>query len=145
MTGRHGRTTIAAAAITTFAVLGVSGCTKTVYDASIPSGPVAATTTTAPSGDAATLLPRLVHEAGLLSGTITSDGDKTAVADQITSLWAASKQEVGKGRPELLGSFEGAVALSNRAATFNRAADADKAFRNLTDLVTAFLGTPPPK
>jgi hypothetical protein len=123
------------------AVLTLASCASTTYDSSIPSELPAATTTTLPSGDATTLLPRLVQEAGSLSAQITGKGDKTAVADQIASLWDASKQEVGKNRPELLGDFEANITRCANAARFNRAADADKAYKNLQVLVTTYLGT----
>lgn len=114
-------------------------CSPTTYDASIPSEPPAATTTTLPSGTAATLLSRMLTAAGALSKQITGKGDKTGTAQQVASLWAAAKQEVGANRPELLGGFEANVAMCERAARFNRAADADKAFSNLSALVSAYL------
>jgi hypothetical protein len=121
------------------AVLALASCASTTYDSSIPSDPPPATTTTLPTGDAATLLPRLVTVAGSLSAQITSKGDKTAVADQIASLWNASKQEVGRSRPELLGDFEANVTRCSNAARFNRAADADKAYKNFQVLVAAYF------
>jgi hypothetical protein len=121
------------------AVLSLGSCAKTTYDSSIPSDPPAATTTTLPAGDAATLLPRLVTAAGSLSAQITGKGDKTAVADQIVSLWNASKQEVGKYRPELLGDFDANVTRCTNAALYNRAADADKAYKNLQVLVSSYF------
>ena len=66
----------------------------------------------------------------------------TAVADQIVSLWDASKQEVGKNRPELLGDFEANITRCTNAARFDRAADADKAYKNLDALVTAYFAAP---
>ncbi|MEO5900224.1 MAG: hypothetical protein ABIR68_08835 [Ilumatobacteraceae bacterium] len=125
--------------MTVVTLLTLASCASTIYDSSIPSEPPAATTTTLPAGDAATLLPRLVTTAGSLSARITGKGDKTAVADQIVSLWNASKQEVGKNRPELLGDFEANVTRCTDAARFNRAADADKAYKNLDALVTAYF------
>jgi hypothetical protein len=113
---------------------------STTYDNSIPSEPPPVTTTTLPSGDADTLLPRLLTASESLSMQITGKGDKTAVADQIASLWNASKQEVGQRHPELLGDFEANVTRSANAARFNRAADADKAFKNFQVLVAAYFG-----
>lgn len=126
--------------VTVAALVTLASCASTTYDTSIPSDPPAATTTTLPTGDAVTLLPRLVTAAGSLSSQITGKGDKTAVADQIVSLWDASKQEVGKNRPELLGDFEANITRCTNAARFNRAADADKAYKNLDALVTAYFG-----
>ncbi len=130
-----------AVVVATLGLLGgpvLAACSPTTYDASIPSDPPAATTTTLPTGTAATLLPRLLTAAGSLSAAITTRGDKVGIADQVQSLWNAASQEVAATRPELLGDFEANVAMSVRSAQFNRAADADKAFQNLTALVTAY-------
>ena len=83
----------------------------------------------------------MVEVAATLSTQITAKGDKTAVAEQIRSLWDASKQEVAKNRPELLGGFEAIVTRCTAAARFNRAADADKASRDLQALVSSYLAT----
>lgn len=136
-----------AAVFATAAVLGalvLGGCVDTQYDASIPSGPTTtAPTTTLPSGPAADLLPRLVTTAGLLSAAITSKGDENAIVEQADALWAAARQEVSARRPELLGGYESNVAKLADAARFNRAADADKATKNLEALTISFLATPP--
>jgi len=125
-------------AIAAAAVL-VSACASTRYDNSIPSTPTTETPTTLPSGPAAVLLPRLVDEAGKLSPAITAASGKSEIAASIQDLWNAVQQEVAAKRPELVGGFEGAVAMAQRAARFNRAADADKAFKNLEALVTSYL------
>jgi hypothetical protein len=123
----------------TVALLALSGCAKTTYDASIPVGTPAATTTTQPVGDASTLLPRLVREASTLSRMITDKGAKTQTAENIADLWNAAKQEVAKRRPELLGDFEANVLGCTNAARYTRAADADKAYKNLAALVNAYF------
>jgi len=122
--------------------LGLGACVDTQYDSSIPSEPTTAPTTTLPSGTVAELLPRLLTTAGTLSATISAAGDKTAVVEQIESTWAAVEQQVAAARPELLGGFEANIAKFADAARFNRAADADKAFKNLQALVDSFLATP---
>lgn len=124
--------------------LALSACVDTTYDSSIPSDPTLAATTTLPSGSADDLLPRLVTTAGSLSAAITSQGDKTAIAEDAQDLWNAAQQQVAAQRPELLGGFEANVAKLADAARFNRAADADKAFKNLQALTESFLATPPP-
>ena len=127
------------------ALLGVpilmAACGDTKYDSSIPSVPVVAASTTLPTGTAADLLPRLVTTAGTLSSAITERGDKTAIAEQVQALWNASEQEVAASRPELLGDFEANVQKCLDAARFNRAADADKSYKNLQALVGSFLAS----
>ena len=59
---------------------------------------------------------------------------------QIEGLWAAARPEVEETRPELLGGIETTVAMSRTAVDRNRPADADKAFRLLTDLVDNYTG-----
>jgi hypothetical protein len=122
--------------------IGLGACVDTKYDSSIPSGPTTAPSTTQPTGTAAELLPRLLAASATLSATISAAGDKTAVVDQIESLWAAAQREVAATRPELLGGFESNVAKFADAARFNRAADADKAYKNLQALVDSYLATP---
>ena len=56
-------------------------------------------------------------------------------------LWRAAQREVAASRPELLGGFESNVAALATAAKYNRAADADKAFKNLQALTDSFLAT----
>jgi hypothetical protein len=63
------------------------------------------------------------------------------VAARIVALWEAVGQEVGRTRPDLLDSFENNVALVLKAVQFSRAADADKASRNFTALVDAYLAS----
>ena len=128
-------------AVIAVGALGLSACVDTQYDSSIPSEPTIAVTTTLPSGPAADLLPRLVAEAGTLSAAITSKGDKSAIAESAQDLWAAAQQQVAAERPELLGGFESNVADLADAARFNRAADADKAFKNLQALTDSFLAS----
>lgn len=117
----------------------LAACSPTTYDASVPSDPLAATTTTLPTGTADTLLPRLLTVASTLSQQITSDGDRMGTAEQVASLWAAASPEVATKRPELLRDFEASVAMCQKAARFKRAADADKAFTNLSALVSAYF------
>jgi hypothetical protein len=124
------------------AALGLGACVDTKYDSSIPSAPTSAATTTLPTGSASELLPRLVATAGSLSAAITNKGAKAAIAADAEHLWDAAQQEVAATRPELLGAFESNVAKLAGAARFNRAADADKAFKNLQALTDTFLATP---
>jgi hypothetical protein len=82
-----------------------------------------------------------VTTAGTLSAAITSRGDENGIADEAQDLWHAAQREVAATRPELLGGFESNVAALATAARYNRAADADKAYKNLQALVASYLAT----
>jgi hypothetical protein len=118
---------------------GLSACAATTYDESLVKDTAPATTTTLPTGKAADLLPQLQGEADRLSGVMIAEGDADAISEQIASLWAAVRDEVQRSRSDLVPGFDQNVAMVARAVQFKRAADADKAARNLTALVTAFL------
>jgi hypothetical protein len=118
-----------------------TACASTTYDTSIPSDPTAAPSTTLPVGSAAELLPELLTTSATLSRAITDKGPKTAIAERVQDLWNASQQEVAASRPELLGDFQANVQRSLDAAKFNRAADADKAYKNFQALVDSYLAS----
>lgn len=120
------------------AALALSAC-ATTYDTALVKDTSPATTTTLPSGAAADLLPRLTAEADRLAGVMIADGDDHTVSEQIASLWAAARDEVKADRPDLVDGFDQNVAMVAKAVKFKRAADADKAAKNLKVLVAAFL------
>ena len=132
---------LVAATLGAVLALAVSGCAATTFDESLATTATtaAATTTTLPTGTAAELLPRLVDEAASLSGVMIDEGDDRAVAERITALWDAAKPEVARTRLDLIASFDAAVALVQKAVDFSRAADADKASKNIVALVDAYL------
>ena len=119
----------------------VSSCSPTTYDSSAETVPPAtATTTSVPTGTAAELLPLLLAEVkGLPLKVMNAKGDGAA-ATRIEQLWAAVRPEIGANRPDLVSDFEFVVRRSRAAADRNRPADADRAFKNLTSLVQAYLG-----
>ena len=119
----------------------MSACSPTTYDASAETTPaVSAVTTTLPSGTAAELLPLMLAEVqGLPLKVMNAEGDGAA-ATRIEQLWAAVQPEIEANRPELVADFEFVVRRSRDAADRNRPADADRAFKNLTSLVEAYLG-----
>ncbi len=123
------------------ALLVLTACNPTTYDSSAETvPPAAATTTTLPSGTAAELLPLMLAEVqGLPLKVMNAKGDGTA-ATRIEQLWAAVQPEIEANRPELVEDFEFVVRRSRAAADRNRPADADRAFKNLTSLVQAYLG-----
>lgn len=117
----------------------VSACSPTTYDESLVETTVAATTTTLPSGAAAELLPRLEAEATGITGLMIDGGDAGGAAERIEALWAAARDEVSAARFDLVAGFDDAVIEFAEAVQYKRAADADKAARNITALVDAFL------
>lgn len=129
----------ATAASLVLLLAGASACSPTTYDATATTAPAVTTATTLPTGPAAQLLPELVAKAATLSAAITNGTNDGQIADQIADLWDAAKQEVGRTRPELLGDFDANVGRCATAVRFNRAADADKAYRNLVALVDTYL------
>jgi hypothetical protein len=128
------------AAVLAAAVLLCTSCAATTYDSSLDSTISPATTSTLPTGTPAELLPKLIDEAATLSGIIVDRGDRTAVIDRVDALWSALEPQVQASDPDLIDEFRAAIALLREAAERNRAADADKALRNLTVLGDAVLG-----
>jgi len=125
----------------TFLLLAVStaSCAATTYDTSITTQTAAPTTTVLPTGTAAELLPKIVAEAAGLSKLIADGGDKIAAVERMEALWAAARDEVTRNDREIATEIGAAVAKGRAAATFNRPGAADKVYRNLTALVTAYL------
>jgi hypothetical protein len=119
----------------------LAACSPTTYDASLASTTsVAATTTTLPTGTAQVLLPRMLAVVqGLSAKVISGDGDQQA-ASEVEQYWAAVKDEIGRSHPALVADFEFVVRRCRSAADRNRPADADRAYKNLVELVTAVVG-----
>ncbi len=129
-----------AVAATALLVLVASGCSPTTYDSSDTAPDSVVTTTTLPSGTTTELMTRWLEQSRGLSTLIAdSNGEKEAMG-LIDNLWAGITQDVGAKRPELLGGFEGVLAMQHRAVDGKRPADADKAYRNLDALITSFTG-----
>ena len=119
--------------------ISTASCAGTTYDTSISTQTVAPTTTVLPVGSAADLLPELLTAAAGLSALIAEQGDKLAVVERMEALWAAVHDEVVDGDRDIATEIEAEIAKARAAATFNRPGAADKAFRNLTALVQAYL------
>jgi hypothetical protein len=120
-------------------LLPVTACATTIDRSLEVASTTATTTTTLPVGSAAELLPRLVDEAADMSRRILESDDDRQALERIQALWEASRAEVARTLPELLGSFDGQISMIERAVQFNRPADADKAYRNLVALVDTVL------
>jgi len=80
-----------------------------------------------------------VAEAAGLSALIADGGDKIAAVERMEALWAAVREEVTRTDREIATEIGAEVAKGRAAATFNRPGAADKVYRNLTALVTAYL------
>jgi len=117
----------------------LTGCAKTTYDTSITEAPAIATTTTFPSGTPAELLSRLVTEAGKLSDKIANNDGKSEQIELIDNVWAAARPQIADHDGVTALNIDGAIVLCDNGAKFNRPADADKCFRNLTALVDNYL------
>ncbi|MFZ4812021.1 MAG: hypothetical protein ACOYL9_11810 [Ilumatobacteraceae bacterium] len=114
-----------------------TGC-ATTYDKALVADTSPSTTTSLPTGSATELLGQMRTEAFGLSSLIVDGGDDTAAAERIAVLWKVAKPEVQRERSDLVDGFDQAVAMCQRAVQFRRGADADKAARNIDQLVTAF-------
>ena len=118
-----------------------AACAATTYDTSISTETLAPTTTVLPKGTAVELLPQLVTESAGLSALILDGGDKIAAVERMEALWAGAQTEVTNGDRDLANEINAQVVKSRAAATFNRPAAADKAYRNIKVLVQAYLST----
>ncbi len=136
-----------ALAVATLALL-ASACASTTYEDGTGTAPASSgsaaverptTTTATVTGSATELLPELATSAEALSGVMIDEGDDQGLAAHIAALWAAVEQEVTATRPDLAEQFATNVALIAKAVEFHRAADADKAGKNLRALVDAYL------
>jgi len=133
-------TTATAAVLCSLSVTLLASC-ATTYDTSLATEQAStSTSSTLPAGTPEELLPRLLAEATGLSDLMQAGGDADGSSQRIQELWDAVKTEVNAHRPDLFFDFSSNVALSQRAVRFKRAADADKAARNLGVLVDAYLG-----
>lgn len=80
----------------------------------------------------------LEEVADLSRRVVESDGD-SAAATRVEAMWAAIKEPVRAARPELVSGFDFVVRRCRAAADRNRPADADRALKNLQELVESFL------
>ncbi|MCU1397616.1 MAG: hypothetical protein JWN62_725 [Acidimicrobiales bacterium] len=134
---------LAALGVTAALALGATGCAKTLIDPSVTTAPAVATTTTLPTGTPAELLPRLLIEVGKLSDAIGNNDHKGEQIAIVDDYWNAVRPAISKADGVLVLQFDPVIALCDRAEQFNRPADADKCFRNLTVLSNAFLAKYP--
>jgi hypothetical protein len=130
--------------------LAMSACADTVVevDSDTPSertdadGSVEiATTTTLPIvGTTAELLTELATEMSQLSAQIADEGDEQATLRRIEAIWLVAQPDVESTRRDLSGGIQTTVDMARNAVVRIRPADADKAFKILTDLVDRYTG-----
>jgi hypothetical protein len=123
--------------------LGATGCAKTTIDPTVTTEPAETTTTTVPTGTPSQLLPRLLAEVAKLSDAIGENDHKGEQITLVNDLWSALRPEIAAVDGVEVLTFDGMIALCQRAEQFNRPADADKCFRNLTTLSDAYLAKHP--
>lgn len=135
MTRRFARLGAGAAAL-----LALAACSPTTYDSSVATTEGPATSTTAlPKGSARDILPVMLQEVEGLSAKVSAGKGDGEAATTIEELWAEIRDEVKATHPDALEDFDFVVRLCRSAADRNRPADADRAYRNLQQLVTAYL------
>ncbi len=142
----HSRTVgIAALALVTCLGLGIgaTGCAKTTIDPSVTSAPAETTTTTVPTGTPSQLLRRMLGAVAKLSDAIGENKKKGEQITLVNDLWDAVRPQIAAVDGVVVLTFDGMIALCQRAEQFNRPADADKCFRNLTALSDAYLAKHP--
>ncbi len=81
----------------------------------------------------------LVADAAQLAVLIADHGDKFAVVERMEALWAAVRDEVTAKDRDLATEIGAEIAKDRTAARLNRPGAADKAYRNLSALVQAYL------
>lgn len=97
-------------------------------------------TTIALTGSASDLLPEMAIEMSRLSELVVqNDGDNEAL-EIIVQIWDRIRPEIAADRPELVNGIAATVDMARIAVERTRPADADKAFKLLTDLVDKFTG-----
>jgi hypothetical protein len=122
-------------------MLALTACTPTTYDSSLATTVAPeATTTTLPVGTAAELLPRMLLEVQGLSEKVAAKQGEQESATRIEQYWAAVQPEIERDHAALVPDFEFVVRRCRAAADRHRPADADRAAKNLAELVTAVLG-----
>jgi hypothetical protein len=90
------------------------------------------------SGTAAELLPEIAAELSQLNGQIAAEGDQRATLARIEAIWLVAKPEVEQQRPDLVGVMQTAIDMARNGVVRTRPADADKAYKILTDLIDRY-------
>lgn len=121
----------------TLGIVSLAGC-ATTYDDALVADTTPATTTTLPVGTTGELLERLRSQSLALSSIVIDGGDSSEAYEALSDLWAAARPDVVAERPDLIDGFDRALAMCQKAVQYKRGADADKAARNIDQLVSAW-------
>jgi hypothetical protein len=121
----------------TLGIVSLAGC-ATTYDDALVADTTPATTTTLPVGTTDELLERLRSQSLALSSIVIDGGDSSEAYEALSDLWAAARPDVVAERPDLIDGFDRALAMCQKAVQYKRGADADKAARNIDQLVSAW-------
>jgi hypothetical protein len=136
------RLLITAVSATMLVVLAACATTVDESDSSlqVPGDTATATipTTLPISGTAEELLPEIAAELSQLNGQIAADGDQRATLARIEAIWLVAKPEVEQQRPDLVGVMQTAIDMARNGVVRTRPADADKAYKILTDLIDRY-------
>jgi len=136
-------------AATLAAALAFSACADTVVevdsnpdertdaDGSVES---IATTTLPIVGSTGELLAEMATGMSQLSAQIADEGDEQATLRRIEAIWLVARPDVESTRRDLSGGIQTTVDMARNAVVRIRPADADKAFKILTDLVDRYTG-----
>ena len=117
---------------------GVLSACSTTFDTSATTVPATTSTVFVPTGSTGELLAAISSEVGALSEKLVdNDGQREALA-RIEAQWEVARPDVESRRPELLASFDAAIAQVQRSVERRRPADADKASKNLVVLIAAY-------
>lgn len=99
-----------------------------------------ATTTVPIVGTTAELLTEMATDMSQLSAQIADEGDEKATLGRIEAIWLVAQPDVESNRRDLSGGIQTTVDMARNAVVRIRPADADKAFKILTDLVDRYTG-----
>ena len=133
-------------AATLAAVLTFSACADTVVEvdsnnSTDADGSVEPAATTLPIvGTTDELLAEMAADMSQLSAQIAADGDEQATLRRIEATWVIARPDVESTRRDLSGGIQTTVDMARNAVVRIRPADADKAFKILTDLVDRYTG-----
>ncbi len=134
-----------AVAVSATLLIALAACATTVDEsesslqvAGDTAAPTIAPTTLPISGTADELLPEIAAELSQLNGQIAADGDQRATLARIEAIWLVAKPEVEQQRPDLVGVMQTAIDMARNGVVRTRPADADKAYKILTDLIDRY-------
>ena len=115
----------------------MSAC-ATTYDTAATTMPDVTTTVYVAGGSTDDLLTSMSTEVAALSEKLVESEGQGEALERIEAQWTLVRPVIERERPELLDSFDAAIAQVQRSVERRRPADADKASKNLTTLIAAY-------